>query len=144
MLQSAMEAMGQIDQDEMTVIIPDTTKEDLLIFGNYLYNNKNINKKNINSSLLQLINFASETHGQSQEESRDFSSQMDDYYPDEEQEQEESPQYNIKDIQDIISNQPRRVKYEEAGGGGKNTKVWKSYKQILVDRNKQHSARNLV
>ena len=60
MLQAAMAEMGQIDQDEMAVIIPDANKEDLLIFGNYLYNNHNINQQNY-SSLLELINFESKT-----------------------------------------------------------------------------------
>ena len=56
MLQSAMAEMGQIDQDEMAVIVPDTNKEDLLMFGNYLYNNHNLNQPSY-SSLLDLINF---------------------------------------------------------------------------------------
>ena len=47
-----------------------------------------------------------------------------------------SPQYDVKDIRDLISHQSRRIKYEEAAGTGKHTKVWKSYKQILLDRKK--------
>ena len=148
MLQSAMAEMGQIDQDEMAVIIPDTNKEDLLIFGNYLYSNHNINQPNINySSLLQLINFESKTDANpanpSEHSSSAFDSKIDDdYYLENEDEDEEydtsspSPQYNVKDIRNTISNQPRRIKYEEASGTGKHTKVWKSYKQILLDRKK--------
>merc|ERR1712156_1044416 len=57
MLQSALEDMAQVDQDEMTVIIPDTNREDLTIFANSLYN---IDKTNTNySSLMHLINFES-------------------------------------------------------------------------------------
>ena len=146
MLQAAMAEMGQIDQDEMAVIIPDTNKEDLLIFGNYLYNNHNINQENINfSSLLELINFESKTAvnpANPSEHSRSaFDSKIgDDYYLEDEDEEYDtsspSPQFSVKDIRNLICNQPRRIKYEEAAGTGKHTKVWKSYKQILLDRKK--------
>ena len=147
MLQSAMAEMGQIDQDEMAVIVPDTNKEDLLMFGNYLYNNHNVNQPNY-SSLLELINFESKTAvtpaNPSEHSSNAFESKTDeDYYMEDVDGDEEhseysspSPQYNVKDIRDLISHQPRRIKYEEAAGTGKHTKVWKSYKQIMLDKKK--------
>ena len=112
MLQSAMAEMGQIDQDEMAVIIPDTNKEDLLVFGNYLYSNHNINQPNINySSLLQLINFESKTDANpanpSEHSSSAFDSKIgDDYYLEDEDEEYDtsspSPQCSVKDIRNLI------------------------------------------
>ena len=105
MLQAAMAEMGQIDQDEMAVIIPDTNKEDLLIFGNYLYNNHNISQENINfSSLLELINFESKTAvnpaNPSEHSSSAFDSKIgDDYYLEDEDEEYDtsspSPQFRV-------------------------------------------------
>ena len=147
MLQSAMAELGQIDQDEMAVILPDTNKEDLLVFGNYLYNNNHNSHQENYSSLLELINFDSKiaaTPANPSEHSSNAcdSKADDDYYLDDEDVDEECdtsspfPQYNVKEIRDLVSNQPRRIKYEEAAGTGKHTKVWKTYKQILLDRKK--------
>ena len=145
MLQSALEDMAQVDQDEMTVIIPDTNREDLTIFANSLYN---IDKTNTNySSLMHLINFESHSSVDLKTQKDDSSDQ--DYHEEEDEEEEEeenyendassstnSTKYSIEEINNIISKDPKRIKYEDAAGKGKHTKVWKSYKQIRIDKKK--------
>ena len=133
-LQAAMEVMVPSDQDEMTVIIPDTNREDLIIFANSLYNlDKTTNHF---SSLLHLINFDSRNNvvvdnGDQVEDSKDYFEEehMDDSATD-----DCSFQYSSEDIKNLISTNPKRVQYEDAAGMGKHTKVWKSYKQIRVDK----------
>lgn len=133
-LQSAMEDMVPSDQDEMTVIIPDTNREDLLMFANSLYN---LDKTTTHfSSLLHLINFDSRNsvvvdNGDQVEDSKDYIEEehMDDCVTD-----DCSFQYSSEDIKNLIRTNPKRVQYEDAAGMGKHTKVWKSYKQIRVDK----------
>ena len=133
-LQAAMEDMVPSDQDEMTVIIPDTNREDLIMFANSLYN---LDKTTTHfSSLLHLINFDSRNNvvvdnGDQVEDSKDYFEEehMDDSATD-----DCSFQYSSEDIKNLISTNPKRVQYEDAAGMGKHTKVWKSYKQIRVDK----------
>ena len=151
MLKNALKDIAPMDLDEMEIIVPHTTKLELDFFVQYLYGN-HLDRRLLYSSLFQLIDCDGKQYVESSifnrkegndnldadisyKKEADRADMLNDYDSvpvDDEELNLES--LNIQDVQHIIESQPNRITYVEAHGKGRQTKLWKNYRQVLIDQ----------
>ena len=153
-----------VEQEEQVIIIPDTSREELVTFVSHLYG-QTLENTNFNSFLFQMITFQKEDmeskcqvidQGKNKVEARnaqrsDENSVLEGYQNtktdeliideytddgfinDDQSDEEYEPDLKTKDIKKLLVEEPHRVEMKEAGGTGRQTKVWKFYNQIFID-----------
>ena len=151
MLKNALKDIAPMDLDEMEIIVPHTTKVELDLFVQYLYGS-HLDMRLLYSSLFQLIDCDGKQYVESSifnrkegndnmvadnsyKKEADCSDMLIDYDSvpvDDEELNLES--LKIQDVQHIIESQPNRITLVEAHGKGRQTKLWKNYRQVLIDQ----------
>ena len=150
MLKNALKDIAPMDLDEMEIIVPHTTKVELDLFVQYLYGS-HLDMRLLYSSLFQLIDCDGKQYVESSifnrkegndnlnvnsyKKEADHADMLIDYDSvpvDDEEINLES--LKIQDVQHIIESQPNRITLVEAHGKGRQTKLWKNYRQVLIDQ----------
>jgi len=163
MLHRALQSVP-VEQEEQVIIIPDTSRGELVPFISHLYG-QTLENTNFNSFLFQLVTFQKEdiedktsaVKGCREHKDSSLSKKnektifescpaakhdeliIDEYneetfISDDASDEEYEPEFKTKDIKRLLVEEPHRVEMKEAGGSGRQTKVWKFYNQICIDQ----------
>ena len=153
----ALSSLPPQDQEEVTLLLADTAKEELLVFLGCLYGQKQENI-DFTSHLFKLIDFNSRS--QTQKSSADHTNIQhhvtseevkngviqdtnDNVYDDQDQPEAmedfdeelrvDSVTISVSEVEQLISASSPRVRLVSAGGPGRTTKVWGGYHQVMLD-----------
>ena len=126
MLRSALQDIAAKDLDDLVILIPDTSQEELKHFVNLLY--RNIYHETLQSStLMQLIENSFDSATNTEDDDHDDTMDAQNNEPD------NNDNFTATELERMIRDDSQRISFKESGEAGRQTKVWRQYKQILVD-----------